>query len=1683
MEEEWMRPTRGSISFPQAQGEESSSGWKSTLGAASRNRNIEPGLPTTETMPRFTEPVLDRDPVAHNEDRRTGLHHVFLGSRPLSNNDLPALSRTSQNNIGGETPAKTIVGCGTGEVNASVDAGHDWYEQDIEGLKYTKRLESLGSADALETDGSSTSIVDEPSKTLDVDPDGTSNGEIHSAIETTSGSRQPSADMAPVTPSSISMEDVTSDQMMDDEHSVMQDPIIRAEEVEHDTQRQQQQQQRFEWSVATTDADTNHPTSTGQGTYAAVITRMPALEVVEIDEGLTTRSQNFSSDHGSSSNIQASDEPLHDIFQPQRNSAIEENLPASTKLPQSMESRAVSEEQPEISETWAALMQDTTEPEDDWEKTLESKPAVSGDLWNALVDDDDDGFLEDEDDDLLTNYTPLPQVTPSTSRPASSHSVAHLRPSSSSINYHPLLPAAPVQANLPSAKPSEFFAELPSTRIVRSKKPPPASLSTGPPPPPQSRTASVPIGQSSRSATVMAPPPTRLQAPAPLELFPPQSGVPLATSTTIPNSPMTHAMMSEVSLGSNFATSQMAAPNRYSKPPTPINNAPRTEAATSSSYISMESQPYPQTTRHVLAAPRQNTYQSQSLEAPNQPNMVEAQHPVAQQIPSRYAPQHQGTIQSQATATAVSSAAQSRQASLPAAFASQPPKRFAPRTSSPLAQPDTRPHLDRSVTAPVPRQLPQSDIVGHGPPYAFAARPVPMKEVRESSDALQRMPIRPRTQSPELVRAHTGYTQNMPGNAPRPASTVVLGTVSVHEPEPDNTRFVPPQDETIQDSLCRWRGSPLLRVGGTGSVLTMFPIRQPRYVGGQAAPMLSCVAGQPKVRKAQDIMQRDNDFTTFPGPLKAKNRKKDVMTWLETKISRLRHEILSDSMSINDEIASQLCRQEKVVLWQTTRLLVEHDGIIAGNQKLATAIAGILLEDLPSVHPDIGVATSRDTRKTTIALDDAVDIDPQAMSTIKKKLLDGQSESAVWYAADHRLWAHAMLIASALPGDTWKKVAQDFVRNEVRQGRPENKSIAALYEVLAGNSEESVDQLVPPSARAGLQLVNTKHLEESGEDTQGSLNTWRETLALILQNRSKDDGKAISALGRLLASYGRVEAAHVCFLLARSTALFGGADDAQSAFTLLGARNVTTSGVSFDMDSILLSEVYEFALSLAPTTSSSYYIPHLQSYKLQHAFALLEAGQRKDAINYGEAIGLAMKASTRASLYYHSILAFQLDDLMKRTSQVPKDATSAWISKPSIEKVSGSMWAKFNSFVAGDDAPGSSTNNVTRDTDGPFARLTGGTPTISRSASTVDLRTNMDLNRMPSYGASTSRYAPASYGGTQSSGIQDPTHPTFASYGSTTSLPAVMDGEAANHSTNYGMPGAPQPSSLSSSPSSRYPFEMSIPQPLSNQYPQTMASNYYPSNVQYSSQYAPNSQGQNPTGMQRPEAYGLGLGPASDFGSTSNHNNSSAVQNFHVTPLSAPDVDVGHQAGFRNNALTYTQPQSYTPNIASTPAAADQVPQSQFADGLQSSEVQAPVSMESQVYDPHGTSSNEHLDTNYGYTPYSIGAERQDNESHFATNTGESVDNSEGYAPPSYQPTYQPYETEVSATDGDMAADLPRSKKQSFMDDDEDEDLARRAAELKLESKARNDASANDNVRKAAEADGKSLHLFNSRLC
>lgn len=592
-----------------------------------------------------------------------------------------------------------------------------------------------------------------------------------------------------------------------------------------------------------------------------------------------------------------------------------------------------------------------------------------------------------------------------------------------------------------------------------------------------------------------------------------------------------------------------------------------------------------------------------------------------------------------------------------------------------------------------------------------------------------------------------------PSSAQGPAPIAGIGVgmpimaAMQHKPAYQEMNLVQPQDERAQDPLERWKGAPIFHWGIGNSVVTSFPKHVPRYIAGQM--VMQPTQLEVRSRNMSEVSPPSETFLKFPGPLK-KGKKKEILGWLKatTEAREAEHQRLS--MHGEFTAAAHQRSEEKLLLWKIMAVLVENDGALDGTPAINDAVRKIMSPATPGT--DLTADAFGITQSTPIKAQPEA-FDPAGVNVLRNHLYAGRREQAVWYAVDQRLWAHALLIAQTINNkDTWKQVVQEFVKKEVRNLGDNTEALGALYQVFAGNHEESIEELVPAAAQAGFQMVSTAGIGSTHKDALAGLDRWRETVLLILTNRSPGDANALVSLGKLLARYGRIEAAHTCFLFAKGSrtgqlpamaTLFGGIDDPNSSFSLVGSSTATQgSDFGLDLDSILLSEVYEFALTSGPSPVPA--IPHLQAFKLYHAEVLAESGRRTEAQQYCDTITTAIMSKSHRSPYHNQQLMQWVDKLTQRLAQAPADTSSSW--KPSMDKVSTSLWGKFNNFVAGAEDSDATSNGsgAVPASDGQFARLAGETPPLSRAVSAGDMYGAYQPNGTipPPSAAGNSRYAP-----------------------------------------------------------------------------------------------------------------------------------------------------------------------------------------------------------------------------------------------------------------------------------------------------------------------------------------------------
>jgi hypothetical protein len=1152
----------------------------------------------------------------------------------------------------------------------------------------------------------------------------------------------------------------------------------------------------------------------------------------------------------------------------------------------------------------------------------------------------------------------------------------------------PLLP--PTAASATPSAPSQttpmtdsgFFADLPLKPKLRARPSgtyTPQSVGAPTPPlPPQAQFL------PQQAPPVRAPPPKQaapptsshqsaapggLTQPSRTPLFPEQSA---SSAVPVPQS-MPSAAGSGRYSPANTANAAPTAPNRYSPAPAP--SAQVNPVATRYS-PAPAAQAHTQPTQRYSSAPQPSGPPPFSRAPHSQPFAPRTSSPLAMHgRPSKSQPDLQDNAQD------------------------VPSTPISPPTVNGLLSPERRGSTGAKYTPPSTGADPTDPGYGasHPAPPQRSRTQSPgavMKTARTAVAAFERPAVTSHVSSPlapSLPHAAAQHTTSTSGE--RPVKLAHRRQFS------RDLAFAVPQDDRAQDPLERWKGHPIFTWSPSGTVIHSFPKQSAFYAAGHGLPSIKCTPGTITMEDATTFMPMNERDTKFPGPLTArsKGKKKELLAWMTGKIEDLERETESVLLDFNLPTDVHKGTEEKLVLWKIVKIYVEHDGVLEGTPQIEEEVRKVLLPNLAQ----LGQVADLQSPGSATAQPDPVDA--SVLAQLRQALFEGQRERAVWIAEEKKLWGHALLLASTMGPEMWKQIVASFVRSQVRTSGADGRSLAALYQVFAGSAEDCVDELVPPSARAGFLMMSKTDGSRAGNPLEG-LDQWRETLALVTSNRTPLDIQSLVALGKLLASYGRSEASHTCCLFARQAAKHSGADDSEASFVLLGANHAKGDA---NLDSIMLTEIYEYASSLSAPSSVASYIPHLQAYKLVHGQQLAAYGLKQKAESYCSHIDAAIRSTTKPSGYYNQALAQELISFNAFLSQTPQTAGSGgkFFSRPAMDKVSSGVGSWFTKFVAGDDADADATSSAQgQGADGStFGAVDSNQSTISRNSSSTELYNPM-MN---------------------SNGLQ----PAFQPASTPASVPP------------------PAPSRYAPGGAASVP-----PQPAPA--PAAAANRYAPS---VPSQFAPSRSSMDSDRSYEPQIpSGFGMAHASDSSRPSSSRYQSYAPQTQQSPqmLSVPrfeperavsDYSASYNGGAsrRGSAMSQVSTQSYEPK----PAFAEQ-------DGFANTPPQPSVEFAAEPQHAEGGTAND--------GPTQAASDEPESQGFDARDEGAYQPPSSGYEPPAYQP-YEP--------EPELEEEAPKRKLKPMMDDDDDDDIVARAAALKSSKQSEADRQADAAFRAAAEAD------------
>ncbi|KAL5961489.1 Protein transport protein Sec16A [Taenia solium] len=261
-----------------------------------------------------------------------------------------------------------------------------------------------------------------------------------------------------------------------------------------------------------------------------------------------------------------------------------------------------------------------------------------------------------------------------------------------------------------------------------------------------------------------------------------------------------------------------------------------------------------------------------------------------------------------------------------------------------------------------------------------------------------------------------------------------------------------------------------------------------------------------------------------------------------------------------------------------------------------------------------GASVSRLLKKGLLAdLGGVQEREAAALRRFRELLMHGHPLKALDQACQQQLWGHAFALAQRLGPVPLERVMEKFLARAVHPHDP----LLTLYQLTAGEIPRSVDQL----AYAG------------GADT----GDWRPHLAMLLSAPEGHEDLAREALERMgesLLARRLLFAAHLCFLLAASSAT-SAPPHMPSRIWLIGvSMPKSEEGASLAEDghyvmtamverapteAVQLTEIYEYALALA-TRDRHFFLPQFLPFKFAYCLRLIDAGFIEKAFRYLEVL-------------------------------------------------------------------------------------------------------------------------------------------------------------------------------------------------------------------------------------------------------------------------------------------------------------------------------------------------------------------------------------------------------------------------------------------------------------------------------
>ncbi|KAJ2448161.1 hypothetical protein EV183_005574, partial [Coemansia sp. RSA 2336] len=444
---------------------------------------------------------------------------------------------------------------------------------------------------------------------------------------------------------------------------------------------------------------------------------------------------------------------------------------------------------------------------------------------------------------------------------------------------------------------------------------------------------------------------------------------------------------------------------------------------------------------------------------------------------------------------------------------------------------------------------------------------------------------------------------------------------------------------------------------------------------------------------------------------------------------------------------------------------------------------------------------------------------------LERMLLDGKRSDAISFSREKDLWAHALIIASCTGKKDWQDVVSAYVENALSS---EFASLGMQYRLFAGLGGESLAEAQDTGGFITAAEIGAtgREADVPKADASDAVADWARLLSMALANRTSGDQAAILRLGDQLREHGQVIPAHICYvatMLARE--IFQRDDGRRPRAVLLGVDELTrdSDSTSYAMaqtrnsrfyrkpGGFFLTELYELALALRAACNdagrnrkATVCLPHLQTYKLLHAWWLVDCGQLALASQYCDAllgivtvnptvsVGLVQELrSLRERLSGAGMTSSRAGEDAALAGSSPKSWLARAVPRPSFTSLMTAVDSSIDKLITGVDGSQAPSESAPSFEIGPGRH----TPLPASQAAprlSADARSNTEPPRM---------YTPSSF---TAHATPPPTQPQWGDLGIETSAVAegdfIVPGMALDGVVAPAAPVAPMPQSFSSAP-------------------------------------------------------------------------------------------------------------------------------------------------------------------------------------------------------------------------------------------------------------------------------------------